>query len=226
MQSAEPAAPPAGSEDPEPDLLSGAFPVPVTSAATDVEQLVSRARAGLPDAMNELVRRFSPLVKGVVRRCGVYGAEAEDIEQETWLRMTTNLARVREPAALPRWLAVTATRQCFTLFAKRRRVQLRSDFDEEPLAASGRSSDPADDVCHADEVVRLNQAIADLSSRDQALVRLMLSAASYREISAAIAMPVGSIGPTRERVLRKLAAAPQLASRVGPLSGRTLQPAA
>ncbi len=197
-------------------------------ATTDVELLVSRARSDVPGAMSDLVRRFTPLVRGVVHRCGVYGAEAEDIEQETWLRLTTNLSRVREPAALPRWLAVTATRQCFALFAKRRRVQLRGDFNEEPLAASDRWSDPADGVCHADEVVRLNEAIAELSARDQALVRLLLSAASYREISAAIAMPVGSIGPTRERVLRKLAAAPQLApaTAAGAAPRRVLQPAA
>ncbi|MFN0029431.1 MAG: RNA polymerase sigma factor [Acidimicrobiales bacterium] len=222
VQSPEPATPPAEAEE----TMSTGGDGAARPAVTDIEALVWRARAGVPGAMNELVRRFTPLVKAVVRRCGVYGAEAEDIEQETWLRLTTNLGRVREPAALPRWLAVTASRQCCNLFAKRRRVQLRGDFNDEPIMAADRWSDPADGVCHADEVVRLNQAIAELSSRDQTLVRLMLAAASYREISAAISMPVGSIGPTRERVLRKLAAAPQLASMVSPLAGRTLQPAA
>lgn len=170
-----------------------------------LEALVMAARAGQPGAMSDLVRRFTPLVRGVVRRAGVYGAEAEDIEQETWLRLTTNLDRVREPAALPRWLSVTTGRLCSNLFDKRRRVQPAGDFSEDIWPATERLADPADHVCLRDEMARLYDAIESLTQRDRTLIRMLMDAAPYREISDTISMPVGSIGPTRERVLRKLA---------------------
>lgn len=177
-----------------------------------LEPLVVAARSGQPGAMTELIRRFTPLVRAVVRRAGIYGAEAEDVEQETWLRLATNLDRVREPTALPRWLSVTAGRLCTSLFDKRRRVQPAGDFSEDVWPSGERLADPADLVCLRDEVVRLYDAIDTLGPRDRTLVKLLMEATPYREISATIAMPVGSIGPTRERVLRKLAGSAPLRS--------------
>lgn len=175
-----------------------------------LEDLVRRACAGQPSALSELVRRFTPLVRAVVRRAGVYGAEAEDVEQETWLRLASNIGQVREPAALPRWLSVTAGRLCTSLFDKRRRTVPSGDFSEDVWPSTGRWADPADLVCLQDDVSRLYRAIEGLTPRDRQLVRLLMDAVSYREISDTIAMPIGSIGPTRERVLRKLAGAAEL----------------
>ncbi len=52
------------------------------------------------------------------------------------------------------------------------------------------------------------RAFARLSERCQALLRLLVSMdePSYEEIGAALAMPVGAIGPTRMRCLEKLRA--------------------
>jgi DNA-directed RNA polymerase specialized sigma24 family protein len=49
-------------------------------------------------------------------------------------------------------------------------------------------------------------AFARLPERDQALLRLLTAdpAPSYEEISAALDMPIGSIGPTRARCLERL----------------------
>lgn len=185
-------------------------PARTTEFLDGLEALVEQARSGHPRAMTELIRRFTPLVRAVVRRAGIYGVEAEDVEQETWLRLATNLDRVREPAALPRWLSVTAGRLCTSLFDKRRRVQPAGDFSEDVWLSNERWSDPADVVCLRDEVVRLYDAIDTLAPRDRTLVKLLMDATPYREISATIAMPVGSIGPTRERVLRKLAGSASL----------------
>ena len=191
-----------------------------------LETLVAAALAGRPGAMGELVARFTPLVRSVVRRAGIFGAEAEDIEQEAWLRLTTNLDRVREPAALPRWLSVTTGRLCSNLFDKRRRVQPAGDFSEDQWPSPERLADPADFVCLRDEMVRLHAAIDTLNTRDRVLIRMLMDSAPYREISATISMPVGSIGPTRERVLRKLANNVDLRNRAPRDAARGLTPAA
>ena len=60
----------------------------------------------------------------------------------------------------------------------------------------------------ADPFERTGEAVALLRPEDQALVRMLASdpPASYAEISAALDMPIGSIGPTRARCLERLRA--------------------
>ena len=50
------------------------------------------------------------------------------------------------------------------------------------------------------------RAFERLRPSDQQLLRMLFDedAAGYREISAALELPVGSIGPTRARALRRL----------------------
>jgi DNA-directed RNA polymerase specialized sigma24 family protein len=50
------------------------------------------------------------------------------------------------------------------------------------------------------------RAFDRLPARDQALLRLLVTdpQPSYQEISAALDMPIGSIGPTRARSLERL----------------------
>jgi DNA-directed RNA polymerase specialized sigma24 family protein len=60
----------------------------------------------------------------------------------------------------------------------------------------------------AERDAALRDAFGTLSPRCRELLRLMLldPAPCYEEISAALGMPVGSIGPTRGRCLEKLRA--------------------
>ena len=68
----------------------------------------------------------------------------------------------------------------------------------------------ADDTDVEETVIRsigdpaLRTAFAKLSERCQLLLRLLLFDATYEEISARVEMPIGSIGPTRQRCLEKL----------------------
>lgn len=168
---------------------------------------VALAVAGDQDACSRLVCRFTPLVRSVVHRSGLHGTEADDVVQETWVRLMLNLPQVREPIALPRWLAVTASRLCLNRFRCRNRTTPVADVDDQPAPVH---AEPCSEVLRRDEARRLRCAIARLSDRERQLVELLLESCSYREISARTGMPVGSIGPTRDRVLRKLAGAAEL----------------
>jgi DNA-directed RNA polymerase specialized sigma24 family protein len=50
------------------------------------------------------------------------------------------------------------------------------------------------------------RAFSRLRATDQALLRLLMTEPrpSYEDISAALDMPIGSIGPTRQRALERL----------------------
>ena len=71
-------------------------------------------------------------------------------------------------------------------------------------------ADPAGDIADAvaarRTTVRLYQAVAQLPDRERRLIQLQLDPAQpgYAQISRAIPMPIGSIGPIRGRALRRL----------------------
>jgi DNA-directed RNA polymerase specialized sigma24 family protein len=74
--------------------------------------LVTRARAGDQQAWNALVERYAPLVWSICRRYQLGGADASDAGQNVWLRLVDQLGKIRDPAALPGWLATTTRREC------------------------------------------------------------------------------------------------------------------
>jgi RNA polymerase sigma factor (sigma-70 family) len=86
-----------------------------------VTDLVTRAREGDQQAWDALVERYAPLVWSVCRKYRLDRADAEDVGQTVWLRLVDQLARLRDPDALPGWLLTTTRRECaHTLDAARR----------------------------------------------------------------------------------------------------------
>ncbi|HRK46808.1 MAG TPA: sigma factor, partial [Nocardioides sp.] len=72
----------------------------------EVAQLVAAARAGDAAAWDALVDRYLPLVTAVIRRLRLSPSDADDVNQTVWLRLVEHLDGLREPQALPGWLAI------------------------------------------------------------------------------------------------------------------------
>ena len=70
-----------------------------------VIDLVTRARKGDKQAWDALVERYSPLIWSICRRHRLDDADAEDVGQSVWLQLLRQLDSIRDPAALPGWLA-------------------------------------------------------------------------------------------------------------------------
>ena len=77
-----------------------------------VTDLVTRARNGDKQAWDALVERYAPLIWSICRRHRLGGADAEDVGQNVWLQLVDQLDTIRDPAALPGWLATTTRREC------------------------------------------------------------------------------------------------------------------
>src|SRR5215467_15493731 len=77
-----------------------------------VTDLVIRAKNGDKQAWDALVERYAPLIWSICRRYRLANADAEDVNQSVWLTLVDQLAALREPAALPGWLATTTQREC------------------------------------------------------------------------------------------------------------------
>src|SRR5271167_19621 len=77
-----------------------------------VTDLVIRARNGDKQAWDALVERYAPLIWSICRRHRLAGADGDDVGQSVWLRLVDQLDKIRDPAALPGWLATTTRPEC------------------------------------------------------------------------------------------------------------------
>jgi RNA polymerase sigma factor (sigma-70 family) len=167
-------------------------------------QLVQAAQAGDRPAWEELVERYAGLVWAVARSHRLGPADASDVSQTVWLRLVENLGRLRDPEHLGGWLTTTARHECLRTL---RRSGRELPSDEAPAeAASTPEESPEWQLLEAERHRFVWLGLSRLSPRCQILLRALAShpESSYEEISAALGMPVGSIGPTRARCLSYL----------------------
>jgi DNA-directed RNA polymerase specialized sigma24 family protein len=82
---------------------------PILSAAP-VTDLVMRARDGDQPTWGAILERFAPLVWSICRRYRL--ADADAAGQAVWLQLAGQIGQIRDPAALPGWLAATTRREC------------------------------------------------------------------------------------------------------------------
>jgi RNA polymerase sigma factor (sigma-70 family) len=188
-----------------------------------VVALVTRAAGSDEGAWHELVDRYAPLVWSICARYQLGAPDIEDVGQTVWLGLVEQLAneKLREPAALPGWLATTTQRECVRVLRARGKYQVfGSDPDDGGMPAQADAMVIEEEVLLAERNALLRAALAELADADQRLLALLLRdpPLSYAEIGVILGMPPGSIGPTRQRCLRRLGRSPLLAglSDLGP----------
>jgi len=180
-----------------------------------VTGLVTRARNGERQAWDALVERYAPLIWSICRRYRLEAADAEDAAQNVWLKLVDHLDSLRDPAALPGWLATTTRRECGRI-ARTARRPCDAGYT---LAARTISDDHAQaerDLLAAERHAALRKAFGQLPPGCQQLLALLIHdpALSYAEISARLGIPVGSIGPSRRRCLDKLRRHPAITALI------------
>ena len=170
-----------------------------------VVALVVRANDGDQDAWNEIVERYAPLVVAICARYRLSYEDRNDVGQNVWMLLAEQLGKLREPAALPGWLKTTIVRECLRVVTAARRSQrLGSQLDDEDQFVDDTKIE--EDYLMAERNAALRAAFAELPPHCQQLLGMLLSdpPRSYNEISAALDIPVGSIGPQRARCLERL----------------------
>ena len=173
---------------------------------TDLATLLRAASEGDQEAWNAITDRFTSLLWSVARSYRLGSDDAEDVVQNTWLRLLENLTRIDNPEALPGWLATTARREALGILRRRGRTVLTRDEDLGVDLADPASTELDSALLEDERDVELWTSFAKLPERCQQLLRVLMACDRpvYAEVSAAFDMPIGSIGPTRMRCLERL----------------------
>lgn len=187
-------------------MRDGGAPYPVSD-------LVTLARNGEKQAWDALVDRYAPLIWSICRRYGLGRADTEDVGQAVWLYLTEHLGRLRDPAALPGWLATTARRECARVMRAGRPLTAGYVLDAETVP-DDQAETAEQEVLAAERQAALREAFLDLPHRGQQLIALLLEdpPVRYAEISVRLGIPIGSIGPYRSRYLDQMRDHPAIAA--------------
>ncbi|MDQ6614565.1 MAG: sigma-70 family RNA polymerase sigma factor [Actinomycetota bacterium] len=172
-----------------------------------VTTLVTAAAMGDNRATEALIERFSGLVWSIAWSYHLSGADAADVSQVVWLRLVENIRRIRQPGSVGAWLASVTRHECLRLLRRAEREVTTSD----ELDLDDRSSEDDIDLglLSDERDAALRRAFEGLPPRWRSLLEVLMDAplASYEEVAETVGMPIGSIGPTRQRCLERLRSA-------------------
>ena len=181
-----------------------------------VTDLVTRARSGDKQAWDALVERYASLIWSICRRHRLADADADDVGQSVWLQLVEHLDKVRDPAALPGWLATTTRRECARVLRAVRGPHAAGYAVDAETVPDDQAQMAEQQVLVSERHAALREAFTHLPPAYQRLISMLIAdpPLPYAEISARLGIPVGSIGPTRGRCLDKLRRHPAIAALI------------
>lgn len=163
-------------------------------------ELVRKSLSGDQRACRDLVRRYQRPVFSVLMRVVRRAEDAEDLAQETFVRMFRALDRYDPERPFTAWLFTIATRLAID-HLRRRRVQTVSLTVTQPGSTEERDIDVEDPGLKPDEVTsnaeeeRIAQDLIDSLPEHYRIVVLLRHQQdlSYEEIAEALNLPLGTV---------------------------------
>jgi RNA polymerase sigma-70 factor (ECF subfamily) len=162
--------------------------------------IIRRCLTGDERAYRELVQRFQRPVYSVAFRMVRSAEDAEDITQETFVRVFRSLARYDQTRSFEAWLFTITTRLGIDLM-RRRKVRPISLNREDPETGEDQTVDvvdpglkPDETAAHAEEERQTQDLIDSLPPHYRIVVMLRHQQdLSYEEIAETLALPLGTV---------------------------------
>jgi RNA polymerase sigma factor (sigma-70 family) len=172
-------------------------------------RLVRECIKGREAAWAALLEKYKKLIYSIPVKYGLSTDEATDVFQETCLELVSELPRLRDPHALPKWLIQVTSHKCLN-YKRRHERTAAMDVTAGPLvevADTGPGSDQM--MLEVEREQALRDAVSALSPRCQRLIRMLFFESPprpYQEIARMLNLASGSIGFIRGRCLDRLRA--------------------
>ena len=156
-----------------------------------------------------MLNKYERLVYSIPLRYGLPRDDAADIVQNTFTILIESLDTLAEDSRLGAWLATVARRNTWRLLERNRREIASENLDGADLAARavllGKSN--ADSIEHWELTELLDTGLSQIGEPCRELLLALYfqpELSSYAEVAARLEVPIGSIGPTRARCLKRL----------------------
>ncbi|HEX3867912.1 MAG TPA: RNA polymerase sigma factor [Gemmatimonadaceae bacterium] len=172
---------------------------------TDAE-LIAQARAGDDRAFGVLIARYERAVAATAVGMLGSGDDAEDVGQETFIRLHRSLGRFRGESSLKTYIVHIAMNLSINTLRRRKRSLLRFVSRDESTVDVAEPRATADDVLDAVEMRHIvRQAVSSLGEKHRAVVVLRLfHECSTRETAEILGVPEGTVLSRLSRAMRDL----------------------
>jgi RNA polymerase sigma-70 factor (ECF subfamily) len=173
-------------------------------------ELVRAFRGGDEAALGELIERHRDRLYSYLRRLAGNDAGAEDMFQDTWIKVARNVGAYREESKFSAWLFSVAHNTAMDALRRRRPDSVSLDAapeDGRPLSETMGSAEPGPEASYeASESRRaIDGALAELSPEQREVFLLRhYSGMSFREIADALGVPIGTVLARASRAAAKL----------------------
>lgn len=173
-------------------------------AWTDAK-LVKECLRGNEEAWSALIDKYKRLMYSIPVKYGFSIDDATEIFQAVCVELLSELPKLRQSKALPKWIMQVAAHKCFHHKRQMQRIESRDPGDE-----SFDASIPAraEAILHeAEEEQTLRNAISDLPPRCRQLIQKLFfeePPRPYEQLAAELGLSTGSIGFIRQRCLERL----------------------
>ena len=166
--------------------------------------LAERHRLGDESAFEEVYNRFVQVVYNLCLRLARSPEDAEDLAQETFLRIYRHLGSFDGRSSLKTWIYRVTVNHCSSKLGRRRllTIPLRfsDDEDEEGVLLAATERDPESLQLARDAGERVQAALRQLQPNYRAAVVLRdLEDLSYEEIAVVLDINIGTV---RSRIAR------------------------
>ncbi len=175
-------------------------PAPGNTLAPELESLMSGYQRADEEAAAALIERLSPLLLRYFRIQPASRRFAEDLVQETWMRIHRARHTYRGGDPVLPWIFAIARHTGLDAYRKTRRVEIReTQVDVYPQEAA------AEPDAHAS--VDLDALLAELPhGQREVIVMLKVSGMSIEEVARATSASAGSVKQKAHRAYEKLRA--------------------
>lgn len=178
--------------------------------AADLDLLLARAAQNDPQALANLVDRYSRRVFGLLLRLTGDRDAAEDLLQETFLRVVRMIGEYEHVGRFEAWLFRIAANLARDRARKHGRRGPTASLDDcpttpGPLVSDGPASDPSRELEQTEAGARLTTALEQLNDAEREIILLRYySDLSFREIAELLEIPLGTALARAHRALKRL----------------------
>ena len=168
-------------------------------------RLVQGCLRGNEAAWSALVDKYKNLIFSIPIKYGFSADDSAEIFQSVCVELLTELPKLRNPKALPKWIMQVAAHKCFH---HKRRAQRTENRDMAGELVEQPAPERADAILkEAEEEQILREALLSLPPRCRELIHMLFfeePARPYDAIASQLGLATGSIGFIRQRCLERL----------------------